>query len=296
MVLELAEIEPVLIITDEERKLCDAQHKQIDYENLDHLHYLGNYNRQIPVNIIRMMENAYDWEHLPFVHPSAFAAIEKVDSGSWGWRTKVELPGSGETQMLQLLVDHERKYWATTVLSGSGKGVHIHTQAAAISENEISVDVRFYLDEKPESDEMAAMTLGFLQTLYGQLYDEDQDLMEGRQEALDRHIEAGESGPDHLDLGPVEELEQTLPHIFTLQGDLYCLNQWQGEWVAYAATCPHLLGPLNEGTISKDGSVACPWHGYRFDIRTGNNLDGKCGNLLKPPIVLEKAGHIIVSV
>jgi nitrite reductase/ring-hydroxylating ferredoxin subunit len=23
-----------------------------------------------------------------------------------------------------------------------------------------------------------------------------------------------------------------------------------------------------------DGVIQCPWHGYRFDVRTGANLDG----------------------
>jgi nitrite reductase (NADH) small subunit len=33
-------------------------------------------------------------------------------------------------------------------------------------------------------------------------------------------------------------------------------------------TCPHRGGPLAGGKLM-DGELACPWHGFRFDPRTG---------------------------
>jgi nitrite reductase/ring-hydroxylating ferredoxin subunit len=33
-------------------------------------------------------------------------------------------------------------------------------------------------------------------------------------------------------------------------------------------TCPHRGGPLAGGKLV-DGELACPWHGFRFDPRTG---------------------------
>lgn len=33
-------------------------------------------------------------------------------------------------------------------------------------------------------------------------------------------------------------------------------------------TCPHAGGPLGEGSI--DGElIVCPWHGWRYNVRTG---------------------------
>lgn len=37
--------------------------------------------------------------------------------------------------------------------------------------------------------------------------------------------------------------------------------------------CPHMGGPLGEGCI-EGFRVACPWHGWEFDIR-----DGTCENM-----------------
>lgn len=46
-----------------------------------------------------------------------------------------------------------------------------------------------------------------------------------------------------------------------------------GEICALANTCTHLGGPLAEG--SRDGDmVTCPWHGSRFDLRTGAVVEG----------------------
>ncbi len=33
-------------------------------------------------------------------------------------------------------------------------------------------------------------------------------------------------------------------------------------------TCPHADGPLSEGSLEGD-EVECPWHGSRFNVRTG---------------------------
>jgi nitrite reductase/ring-hydroxylating ferredoxin subunit/uncharacterized membrane protein len=42
---------------------------------------------------------------------------------------------------------------------------------------------------------------------------------------------------------------------------------------AIAATCSHLGGPLDEGTV-KDGVVQCPWHGSCFRMTDGSIVSG----------------------
>ena len=44
-----------------------------------------------------------------------------------------------------------------------------------------------------------------------------------------------------------------------------------GEVRAYDGLCPHLQGPLGEGYI-EDGCLECPWHAWRFDLRTGTGI------------------------
>lgn len=60
-----------------------------------------------------------------------------------------------------------------------------------------------------------------------------------------------------------------------------------GEYYAVANFCPHQAGPLCEGLLmgqirGSDGwrleyddsqtVISCPWHGWRFDVTTGRNL------------------------
>jgi nitrite reductase/ring-hydroxylating ferredoxin subunit/uncharacterized membrane protein len=46
-----------------------------------------------------------------------------------------------------------------------------------------------------------------------------------------------------------------------------------GEVCAIAATCNHFSGPLQEGEREGD-TVVCPWHGSRFDLCSGEVIDG----------------------
>ncbi|HEY7062888.1 MAG TPA: Rieske 2Fe-2S domain-containing protein [Chloroflexota bacterium] len=41
-----------------------------------------------------------------------------------------------------------------------------------------------------------------------------------------------------------------------------------GELCAIAGGCPHRGGPLGEGRLV-GAELACPWHAFRFDPRTG---------------------------
>jgi len=48
--------------------------------------------------------------------------------------------------------------------------------------------------------------------------------------------------------------------LFNVNGEFYAIN----------FICPHMGGPLSEGKLVGDGNVvACPWHGWTFDVRTG---------------------------
>ena len=44
-----------------------------------------------------------------------------------------------------------------------------------------------------------------------------------------------------------------------------------GEFFALDNLCTHEEGPLSEGEI-EGHEVTCPWHGAKFDIRTGEVL------------------------
>ena len=42
----------------------------------------------------------------------------------------------------------------------------------------------------------------------------------------------------------------------------------EGEVLATAGRCPHARGFLHKGSVC-DGKVSCPWHGWSWNLRTG---------------------------
>ena len=65
----------------------------------------------------------------------------------------------------------------------------------------------------------------------------------------------------------------------TLVGEVAVYNV-DGSFYATDNACTHKQGPLNEGTL--DGClVECPWHGSKFDVRTGQVTLGPAKQPLK---------------
>ena len=48
-----------------------------------------------------------------------------------------------------------------------------------------------------------------------------------------------------------------------------CIANDEGKYYAIGNVCTHMGGPLAEGKL-EEHVVQCPWHGSRFDIRTGS--------------------------
>ncbi len=56
--------------------------------------------------------------------------------------------------------------------------------------------------------------------------------------------------------------------LLNIEGKRIALFNLGGEFYALDDTCPHASGPLSEGSIEGE-DVECPWHGSRFNIKTG---------------------------
>lgn len=59
-------------------------------------------------------------------------------------------------------------------------------------------------------------------------------------------------------------------------GKAVALFNCDGVFYAIDDTCPHQGGPLGEGDV-EGTTVTCPWHEWRYDVRTGVNIeDASC--------------------
>ena len=52
-----------------------------------------------------------------------------------------------------------------------------------------------------------------------------------------------------------------------------------GEYFAVSRHCRHQLADLSEGSIDADGCLVCPWHQSRYDVTTGEMVEGPKGFL-----------------
>jgi nitrite reductase/ring-hydroxylating ferredoxin subunit len=258
--------------------------------------HLGTYRRQLPVSLERLYENAIDWEHLPYLHRSSFARIERIDSGDWGFRARVWTHPFQEQRalVLELNLDRDCRRWITRTLAGSGTGTEIWTHAFSLAERKTMVVVDFFV---PGAREPAIIRLrDYYYRLYAQLYDEDVAMMTVRETELDR-IRAGQpSGKATREvIGEITELRERLPLETTFAGMPFRVIELDGKLVAFSARCAHLMGPLGEGRI-EGGVVECPWHGYRFDIRSGVCISGADCRLAPAPAVrVDSDGRVVLE-
>jgi nitrite reductase (NADH) small subunit len=57
----------------------------------------------------------------------------------------------------------------------------------------------------------------------------------------------------------------------TVAGDrIVALYNVGGEFHALDGVCPHQGGPLGKGRL-EGCIVTCPWHGWQFDVQTGQH-------------------------
>ncbi len=213
---------------------------------------VGTYRRSLGASLESLLENALDWEHLPWIHAASFNSIECTDSGPWGWRAIVGSVATDSDVGLELLLDRDRATWVSRTLDGVGVGTEIWSAAVPIGPRSCEVTVEFHApDVHPETADRLGTAYA---RLYERLYDEDESMMVGREAAL--------ANPRGV---PVRLVEV------------------DGEWCAFKARCPHSFGPLDDAPVV-NGVIQCPWHGYRFDVRTGANLDGHRCRLARVPV------------
>lgn len=116
--------------------------------------------------------------------------------------------------------------------------------------------------------------------------------------------------PDHV-ICATEELSPGERIIADVEGKEIAVFNVDGEYVAALNYCVHQGGPACEGQVSgtidadpdeweftwiKDGQiVACPWHGWEFDLRSGAYLSDSTYRLPTYDVTVED-GEVVVSV
>ena len=66
-------------------------------------------------------------------------------------------------------------------------------------------------------------------------------------------------------------IEREHPRFIDTPFGALALHRVGDEILAAQAFCPHLDGPLYEGTITGQ-DIVCPWHQWRYSLRTGRRV------------------------
>lgn len=254
---------------------------------------VATYERVLPVSVERIWENVLDWEHLPSLHRGAFASIRRIDAGDWGWSAHVRARGGDAREMtLQVVLHRDELRYVTATIEGPGKGTEIWTQLEPTGERETRIRVEFLV---PEVSPERRATLGDgYRSLYAKLWDEDEAMMRQRQARLDAQRRPQRQSRDALELGALADVRAKLPLDVVLDGRPFRVLELDGALVAHSTVCPHWLGPLEAG--AREGSViSCPWHDYRFDLRTGRSCDGRGLRLAPAPSVRIEDGRVSLA-
>ena len=80
-----------------------------------------------------------------------------------------------------------------------------------------------------------------------------------------------------VDVCPAAEFEPGSTRVVYLDGKQVALFNVDGRFYALSNRCTHARGPLSEGEIEQDGdgcTVTCPWHYAKFDLSSGQVVDG----------------------
>jgi nitrite reductase/ring-hydroxylating ferredoxin subunit len=73
-------------------------------------------------------------------------------------------------------------------------------------------------------------------------------------------------------IGLAGDIPEGEGRVFEVAGRAIAVFKVDGHFHAIDNECPHRGGPLGEGELSGP-IVLCPWHAWRWDVRTGANVN-----------------------
>jgi nitrite reductase/ring-hydroxylating ferredoxin subunit len=104
---------------------------------------------------------------------------------------------------------------------------------------------------------------------------------------------AGRHGKNLVNLGPVPELGSRGRAVLKVEGHQIALFETEDGLFAINNRCPHEGYPLSEGSLKKGCQLACNWHGWTFDLKSGAALQGR--DAVKTYPVTRVRGDILID-
>jgi 3-phenylpropionate/trans-cinnamate dioxygenase ferredoxin subunit len=78
-------------------------------------------------------------------------------------------------------------------------------------------------------------------------------------------------------------------------GEEVCLYNFRGTIGAVSNECTHAEFLISDGTLRRDGTLECVWHGARFECRSGRVCRGPAEDPLPVYEVRVEDGRVLVG-
>ena len=92
------------------------------------------------------------------------------------------------------------------------------------------------------------------------------------------------------------EISRKKPFVFQVsEMEQLVVFQSEGEYYAVENRCPHAGAFLHEGLVEKR-VLTCIWHGWRFDLESGQSLDEYWARLKTYPILVREGKLYLAEV
>ena len=95
-------------------------------------------------------------------------------------------------------------------------------------------------------------------------------------------------------VGRLEELAAGAPRLVQVDGRRIVLVRAGDAVYAIADACAHRGGPLSEGKLSGT-RLACPYHGWHYDVKTGQCIFPRNGAAVESYTVEVADGEVTVE-
>ncbi len=99
--------------------------------------------------------------------------------------------------------------------------------------------------------------------------------------------------PAFVPVAAASEIPPGGSKVVVVAGHLVALFNVGGAFHAVSGVCLHRGGPVGEGEL-EGFVVTCPWHGWRYDVRSGENLANPAARLRTFPVKVE-GGRVLVA-
>jgi nitrite reductase/ring-hydroxylating ferredoxin subunit len=113
-----------------------------------------------------------------------------------------------------------------------------------------------------------------------------------------------------IDVGALDDFAERTVRVVRAEGREIGVIRWGGRLYALSNTCIHQNGPVCHGILSArltaatpDGMeldeavpvIACPWHGWEYDVRTGTAIWDSHYRLRTYPVSVTN-GRVLIEV